>query len=389
MATPRCNEYAGSWCRNGPAAGGLRVRVAWSLRTGIAGRGNAQVYATRAGPGNAVLAGAHAGGGPPAHYNQAMASPAPGFFDPRTEQGVLRLSIAGTLVMAALAVGFGLYANSSLIIFDGIYGLIDVVMTWLSLLVARLIAQSTNTDTLQSRLNQRFSMGFWHLEPIVLGVSGTLMIGAALYAFVNAVDALTSGGRLIALGPAIAFGLISLVGEGALAAFVLRANRRIGSEFIALDAKNWLIAASMSACYLLAFVGGVLVRGTAWAWIGPYIDPGILAGVCLFVMVAPLGTVKRALSGILLVAPPELLAHVDAVARDVVARHGFLDYRSYVAQVGRGEQIELFFVVRADDPPRALAEWDALRDEIGNALGEESPDRWLTIMFTTDLEWAV
>jgi predicted Co/Zn/Cd cation transporter (cation efflux family) len=80
---------------------------------------------------------------------------------------------------------------------------------------------------------------------------------------------------------------------------------------------------------------------------------------------------------------------VDTVARDVVARHGFLDYRSYVAQVGRGEQIELFFVVRADDPPRALAEWDRLRDEIGDLLGEESPDRWLTIMFTTDLEWAV
>ena len=48
--------------------------------------------------------------------------------------------------------------------------------------MARLIALSTQTDALQSRLNQRFTMGFWHLEPIVLGVSGTLMIGAALYA---------------------------------------------------------------------------------------------------------------------------------------------------------------------------------------------------------------
>lgn len=318
-----------------------------------------------------------------------MASARPRFLDTSTEQGVLRLSIAGTLLMALAGVAVGLFANSSLIIFDGIYGLIDVVMTWLSLLVARLIALSTQADALQSRLNQRFSMGFWHLEPIVLGVSGTLMIGAALYAFINAVDALTSGGRLIALGPAIVFAAVSLLAEAALAVFVLRANRHIGSDFIALDAKNWVIAASMSACYLVAFIGGALVRGTPLAWIGPYIDPGILAAVCLFVMVAPLGTVRRALAGILLVAPVELQAHVDAVAREVVARHGFLDYRSYVAQVGRGEQIELFFVVRADDPPRALAEWDRLRDEIGDALGEESPDRWLTIMFTTDLEWAV
>jgi len=261
-------------------------------------------------------------------YNRAMATDHAQFFDPATEQGVLRLSIAGSLLLAAAAVVFGLLANSSLIIFDGIYGLIDVVMTWLSLLVARLIALSTSTDALQSRLNQRFTMGFWHLEPIVLGVSGTLMIGAALYALVNAVDALMSGGRHIALGPAIAFAGLSIVGEGALAWFVLRANRRIGSEFIAL-------------------------------------------------------------AGILLVTPPELQAHVDAVARAIVARHGFVEHRSYVAQVGRGEQIELFFVVPEDDPPRPLVEWDRLRDEIGEALGEASPDRWLTIMFTTDREWTI
>lgn len=322
-------------------------------------------------------------------YNPGMAADRPHFFDPATEQGVLRLSIAGALLLAVAAVVFGLLANSSLIIFDGIYGLIDVVMTWLSLLVARLIALSTNTDALQSRLNQRFTMGFWHLEPIVLGVSGTLMIGAALYALVNAVDALMSGGRHIALGPAIIFAGLSLVAESALAWFVLRANRRIGSEFIALDAKNWVVAASMSACYMVAFLGGVLVQGTTWAWVGPYIDPAILAFVCVLVMIAPLGTVRRALAGILLVTPPELQAHVDAVARAIVAKHGFVEHRSYVAQVGRGEQIELFFVVPENDPPRPLVEWDQLRDEIGDALGEASPDRWLTIMFTTDREWTL
>ena len=313
----------------------------------------------------------------------------PGTFDPTTEQGVLRLSIAASLAMAAAAVAFGLLANSSLIIFDGIYGLIDVVMTWLSLLVVRLISLSTHVDTLQSRLNQRFTMGFWHLEPIVLGVSGTLMIGAALYAAVNAVDALMSGGREIALGPAILFAVISIVAETGLALFVRRANRSIGSDFIALDAKNWVVAASMSAAYLVAFVGGYVLRGTEWAWLVPYIDPAILLVVCLFVVVAPLGTVRQALSDILLITPLDLQAHVDAVARDIVAKHGFLEYRSYVAKVGRGEQIELFFVARADDPPRPLIEWDRLRDEIGEALGEESPDRWLTIMFTTDREWAI
>jgi len=321
--------------------------------------------------------------------NLAMSLLHPSSFDSSTEQGVLRLSIAASFGVAALAVAFGLYANSSLIIFDGIYGLIDVVMTWLSLLVVRLISMSTNVDALQSRLNQRFTMGFWHLEPIVLGVSGTLMIGAALYAAVNAVDALMSGGRQIALGPAIVFAVVSLIAESGMAFFIRRANRTLGSEFVGLDAKNWMVAAAMSAAYLVAFGGGWLLTGTRWGWVVPYIDPAILLVVCLFVVVAPLGTVRQALADILLITPVDLQAHVDEVARGIVAKYGFIEHRSYVAKVGRGDQIELFFVVPADDPPRRLVEWDELRDEIGEALGEESTDRWLTIMFTTDREWTI
>jgi predicted Co/Zn/Cd cation transporter (cation efflux family) len=103
----------------------------------------------------------------------------------------------------------------------------------------------------------------------------------------------------------------------------------------------------------------------------------------------PIGTIKQALADIFLVTPADLKQHVDSVAQDIVKRHGFVSYRAYVAKVGRGKQIELYFIVPPNLPPRRLEEWDALRDEVGNALGEESPDRWLTIAFTTDVEWAV
>ena len=37
---------------------------------------------------------------------------------------------------------------------------------------------------------------------------------------------------------------------------------------------------------------------------------------------------------------------------------------------------------------RTIAEWDALRNEIGDAVGGEGPDRWITVVFTGDPEWA-
>jgi len=310
------------------------------------------------------------------------------YFNPSSEEGILRISIAVTLFVTLLGVAFGLLAASLTILFDAVYELLDVVMTGLALLVARLITLSTTGGKLNQKLAERFSMGFWHLEPIVLGVNGLLLMGAAVYGLVNAVDGLLQGGRPLVFEYALIFAGISLVVELAAAAFVTRANRKVGSEFVALDAKSWLMSACITLAYIVAFGFGVLAHGTSLEWLIPYIDPAALALVCLAVLPMPIGTVRRALADILLVTPPDLKQQVDAVAQASVKRYGFESYRSYVARVGRGKQIELYFLVPGKWPAKTLEEWDRIRDEISEAIGDDTPDRWLAIVFTTDPEWA-
>lgn len=312
----------------------------------------------------------------------------PLYFNPSSEEGVLRISIAITLFVTFLGVAFGLLAASLTILFDAVYELLDVVMTGLALLVARLITLSTTGGKLNKKLAERFSMGFWHLEPIVLGVNGLLLMGAAVYGLVNAVDALLQGGRPLVFEYALVFAGISLVVELGAAAFVSRANRKIGSDFVALDAKSWLMSAWITLAYLFAFGFGMMAHDTRLEWLVPYIDPAALALVCLAVLPMPIGTVRRALADILLVTPPDLKQQVDAVAQASVKRYGFESYRSYVARVGRGKQIELYFLVPGKWPAKTLEEWDRIRDEISEAIGDDTPDRWLAIVFTTDPEWA-
>lgn len=304
-----------------------------------------------------------------------------------TEQSVLRFSIAMTFVLALVGIGFGLASGASSIIFDGIYSLIDASMTTVALVVSMLIT-ATMAERRQARLAHRFTMGFWHLEPIVLGVSGVLLTGAALYALVTAVNSLLTGGRDLDFGQAMIYAALVLIVAVAMAIRNRRANRRIGSGFVALDVKGWTMSAGLTGALLAAFVFGWLIQGTTLEPLSPYVDPAILALVCLVLLPLPIPDIRRALSDILLITPPEMKAHIDKVAAAIVARHGFLDHRAYVARVGRGRQIELFFIVPAGAPARQLEEWDAIRDEVGEAIGGESPDRWLTIAFTTDPEWA-
>jgi predicted Co/Zn/Cd cation transporter (cation efflux family) len=304
------------------------------------------------------------------------------------EQRVLRFSIAATVLVAALGIVFGLLSGSYAIVFDGVYSLFDAAITVVALLVANLIAGSATGSLQNRRLVERFTMGFWHLEPMVLAMSGLMLLAAAVYAFINAVGSFLNGGRELDFGQAIVYAAVTVLVCAAMTVYDLRANRRLRSQLVALDAKAWIMSGAITAALLVAFLAGLAIDGTELAWMAPYIDPAVLALVCLAIIPVPLGTVRRALADILLVTPVELKRHVDGVARQVVGRHGFLSYRAYVAQVGRGRQIELYFIVPPGWPARTLEAWDALRDEIGEAIGGDSPDRWLTIAFTTDREWA-
>ena len=105
-------------------------------------------------------------------------------------------------------------------------------------------------------------------------------------------------------------------------------------------------------------------------------------------MLLPLSVVRQALAEIFLVTPGDLKLHVDEVAKAFVARHGLQSYRAYVAKVGRSREIELYFIVPPEMGAKKIEEWDALRNEVGDAVGGEGPDRWITVVFTGDKEWA-
>lgn len=304
-----------------------------------------------------------------------------------SEQSLLRLSIAVTVALAAFGITVGLLSGSFAIVFDGFYSLTDAFMTLLALWVSKLIATSAE-PTARGKLIDRFSVGFWHLEPMVLGLNGTLLMGAAVYAFISAVGSLMAGGRPIEFGPAIIFTVVTVTVSIGMWLFCRRTNRTLKSGFIALDTQAWLMTAALTSALLVAFALGYAIRGTEHEWLSPYIDPAALAVICLLIAPVPLANVRQAVADILLVTPVELKRHVDAVAEDIVERHGFLSYRAYVARVGRGKQIEMFFIAPSEWPARHLSEWDAIRDEIGEAIGDEGPDRWLTIVFTSDPEWA-
>ncbi|KQT65972.1 MULTISPECIES: cation diffusion facilitator family transporter [unclassified Aureimonas] len=296
----------------------------------------------------------------------------------RAEETFLKHSIAMTVVVGASGVAFGVLSGSLSIAFDGVFSAVDAAMTGLALLVTRLIARDAS---------RRFQMGFWHLEPMVLAFNGALLTLLSFYAFVNAVMTILEGGRAFEFGWAIGYALFVVAICLGMVLYGRRANRRIGSQFVALDIKGWTMSGAITSALLLAFAAAFLLEGTRHEWLTPYVDPAVLAVLTVCLIPVPLRTVAAALKDVFLVAPASLDLQVRAAVDAAVARHGFLDARTYVAKAGRSRLIEVHFVVPPTFSIDTISVLDAIREEVGEAIGDAGSDRWLTIAFTGDPKW--
>jgi len=290
--------------------------------------------------------------------------------DTRAEQRVLKQSIVATALVGTSCVVFGLWAASRSIMFDGVYSLLDVVLTLGSLAVSRLVTSAGS---------RRFQYGYWHLEPLVLTFNSAMMCLLCVYALINGIDGLLGDGHAMEFEAGIVW--VVVTGAACLGLyFYTRAQaRKLHSELLKLDAKGWLVSGALNMALLIAFALGVLAGHSGYRNSGMYADSIVLVVLALVMLPVPLSSCVRALREVLQIAPPDLDRRVREVLDGVVARHRFAGYRSFVARTGRIALVEVHFRVPVDLPIGNIRVLDAVRGEIRAALRE--PHVWLTVNF--------
>lgn len=298
--------------------------------------------------------------------------------DTTREQKLLQLSIGVTLLVGLAGIAFGLWIGSQSIVFDGFYSVVDVAMTAVALVVSKLVSREGN---------RRFQYGYWHLEPIVAAFNGVVLSLACAYAFIDALRGLLGGGHMIDFGPGAFYALVTSVVSLGMCVLMRRRARELDSELLSIDARGWLVGGALSIALAISFLAASLLAGTGYSALAPYADPLVLAILSFILAFLPLRSVAQAVREIMKVAPADLDAEVRRVMDEATTRYGFLDHSSYVIKAGRARFIEIHIVTPPDFARAGVGELDRIRQHIADALGEPSPQRWLTIVFTARPEW--
>jgi cation diffusion facilitator family transporter len=293
------------------------------------------------------------------------------------EQSTLKWSIVLTVVLGVVGVASGLATGSQAIIFDGMYSFVDVVPSIVSLVVVKLMARGSS---------HRFQYGYWHLEPLVAVFRDSILAVACIYAAIDAVKTLMSGGHDVEYGlGAFWAGLFCVIGL-AMTVYLFRRAAVLQSPMLKLDARSWMVSAFLSLGLLVGFaIATVLERTALRSWI-PYLDAIALLTMALLMLPLPLLGLWRSVRDVLQVAPGELNQEVHSIMSRLVKEGGYLDYSSYIAQVGRARFVEIHVLV-SPDSRIDTATVDAIRRDIAAGLNAASPNFWLTVDFTADRAW--
>ena len=279
---------------------------------------------------------------------------------------------------AVVSTVWGVASGSSMIVFDGLYSFASVGLSLLG--VAAL-------HTVRRGPDAAYPWGREAWEPLVVMVKTLALAALCVYATVGGIEDLLAGGRAVATGWALAYGVIATA-AGVAVTLVLR--RGAGdSGLVAAEAAEWLGDTLLSVGVLVGFVAATVLVALGRPDLAAYVDPGMVVLVSVVFLRVPARLVAGAWRELLSMSPPaEVLAELRSCVEAVERRWGIDESFLRAAKVGSRVDVEVDFVVDADGPVRTVADCDAVREDLDARLAALGHERSVVVAVTHDRRWA-
>jgi cation diffusion facilitator family transporter len=298
-----------------------------------------------------------------------------------TEKQLLKFSVYGALLSALLAVVWGIIENSKIILFDGIYSLISVGLSMISLITASFMARQDF---------DRFPYGKEMIEPIIILGKFLVITILCLFALFSGISTLLSGGQEVNAGSGLIYAFIATLSCYAVHLVLKNKHKTIPSGLIDAESQQWLMDTFLSLAVLAGFVFSLGLGYTKWDYLMPYMDPLMVIAVSGYFLKVPITNMGLQIREVLdMKADTKYLDLCQEIVAEIEKEYKFQESFLRVSKSGPKLFIEIDFVVSPEGWQPNLAEQDNIREEILTKMKPISLKKWLNVAFTNDRKWAV
>lgn len=282
------------------------------------------------------------------------------------ERVALLRSIAVTAVLGGLGIAWGLATGSQMILLDGVYAVVGIVVSWLLLLASRLARRGPT---------RHYPFGREAATPLVIGVQGFVLLATLGYAAIGATRAILDGGSEVVAGWASVYGVIVTV---ASLWFWIWIHRAAGhSDLLAAEATAWKVAAWRGVGMVVGFGAMVALLAADRDDVAAYVDPVMVLVTCVVFVGPPVAMVRGTLVELLQGAPgPDLQQVVRDAAERLAADYGLTGLDLLMTKVGPKLYVELEAVA---PPDLTIATQYEYRERLRAALDAVPYEVWLNV----------
>ncbi|GAK21713.1 LOW QUALITY PROTEIN: cobalt-zinc-cadmium resistance protein [Vibrio sp. JCM 19052] len=281
----------------------------------------------------------------------------------RTSKNENRILTFSALLASGFAVG-GWYLACLLgrivIVFDGVYSLVSLLLTLLSLAASYYISKPSKSI---------FPFGKAVLEPIVIAIKAAVILVVVAFSLFSAVTALMTGGREVDASIATIFGVVNVVGCGYAWWFMAKKSRRFSSGLIEAEKKQWQMDTLLSVAVTLGFIAAWLVSLTPYAHYAVYADPMMMVLMGFYFLKVPFDMLVGALRELLMMTPSKELC--QSVGKDVLEIEKVTEHQLKLAGVTKvGQELRVNVDVHVDDDTLELDTLEHTRKQLTKRLSK-------------------
>ena len=324
----------------------------------------------------------------------------------KKEQRVLKVSMMCAFVLAMFGIGFGIWMKSLAVVFDGFVSFVSVGLGLLSVITSRYIYKEDDDV---------FQYGYVRFEPMVNLFKSLVLVFVCVYAFINAVSSLFSGGYEVKIDGAVLYSVCAFMFCSSLFVYTNIYAKTLESDLIRVDNTEWKID-----CVL--YLGALITFGILYVLLGytqdlgvcvdsgdcsilsilptltHYIDPLLLAILSSLLCISPVRICIANFKDLIMVAPPEIDDKITQIMECLSKEYGFSDYDTHTAKSGRFYMIEVNILLNAHKTAStqdntfiynftSIQDFDRIRERIEKALEIPSYKIWLSVSFTANPKW--
>jgi predicted Co/Zn/Cd cation transporter (cation efflux family) len=237
-----------------------------------------------------------------------------------------------TGVLGGIGVVWGIVGGSQMILLDGVYAIIGIVVSFLLLGASALAAVPPSRG---------FPYGRAGATPLVIAIQGFVLAATLVYAAVEAVYVIVDGGSDVTAGWGIAYG--ALATGGSLVVWQWLARRAGSADVLVSEATAWKVSALRGIGMIVGFSILGLLTGSRWDGAAPYVDPVMVLVTCVLFLPAPYRMVRGTVGEMMEAAPgSSVRVPVIEAIEAVIVHHqvaAFIDNASMDRHVRRTRTI--------------------------------------------------